>query len=216
MIKIIKPILSKDEHYYLSLSMGIDSVAIFHFLLSKNYKITPIHFNHGLRKQNDIMEEKFHNICEKFRLKGKSTKGSGFITEAECRSARLGFYELVASNGKIITAHHLNDWVESYLLNCFRGKPNHKPFELISEFPKFKILHPFLKSRKKDFKQYALRNGLIEFVVEDETNNIVKGSRRNWIRNILIPMMKDQKLNLEKYALRKIQEEVDRAVSSSL
>lgn len=215
MIKLIKPIFPKDNHYFLSLSMGVDSLAAFHFLLSKNYKITPVHFNHGLRKQNDLMEEKFYELCKKFGLKGKSARGSGFSTELDCRNARLSFYEFVGGE-YLVTAHHLNDWVESYLLNCFRGKPDQKPFELMSEFPKFKILHPFLLSRKKDFEQYVIRNGLYDFVIEDETNAIIEGSRRNWIRNFLIPSMKNQKLSLEKYALKKIQEEVDKVVASSL
>jgi tRNA(Ile)-lysidine synthetase-like protein len=208
MIRIIKSILPKDKVYSLSLSMGIDSVAAFHFLLSKGYRISPIHFNHGLREQNNIMEQKFFEICKKFNVNGIARKGTGLNSEAECRTARLEFYESVAEN--IVTAHHLNDWLESYLLNCFRGKPNHNPFEIVSTFPKFKILHPFLISRKKDFEEYVLRNKLKEFVVEDETNSINKGSRRNWIRNFLIPEMKNQKLSLEKYALKEIQKEVDK------
>lgn len=216
MIKFIK-IISKSEKVFLSLSMGIDSVAAFHYLLSKGYNFTPIHFNHKLRPQNDIMEKKFFELCKHFNLNGKTGNGIGFehsvcYTESDCRRARLKFYESLG--GTILTAHHLNDWVESYLLNCLRGKPNHKPFELISEFSEFKIIHPFLLSRKKDFIEYVSRNGLKEFVEEDETNFITKGSRRNWIRKKLIPDMKDQKLSLEKYALREIKKELDNRLKS--
>lgn len=217
MIKLIKNILSSSNNF-LSLSMGTDSVAAFHFLLAKGYKFTPVHFNHNLRNQNHIMEAKFFKLCEKFNLKGKAGRREFnqeiCVTEKDCREARLNFYSSL--EGNIITAHHLNDWVESYLLNCLRGKPNHTPFELISNFPKFKIFHPFLLSRKEDFVQYVSRNGLKEFVVEDETNFIVKGSRRNWIRNKLIPDMKEQKLSLEKYAIRKIKEELDKQMVNKL
>lgn len=212
MIKLIKSILPSDNNF-LSLSMGVDSVAAFHFLLVKGYDFIPIHFNHNLRDQNHIMEAKFFELCNKFNLKGRCGSNLFFnhgvcVTEKDCREARLKFYSSL--EGNIITAHHLNDWVESYLLNCLRGKPNHNPFELISFFPNFKIFHPFLLSRKEDFFQYVSRNGLKEFVVEDETNFVTKGSRRNWIRNKLIPEMKEQKLSLEKYAMRKIKEEVDK------
>ena len=216
MIKFIK-VFPKNEKFFLSLSMGVDSVAAFHYLLSKEYKFVPVHFNHNLRSQNDIMEKKFFDLCKKFNINGKAGSKLGFnygvcITEADCRNARLNFYKSLGGN--IVTAHHLNDWVESYLLNCLRGKPHHKPFELISEFSEFKIIHPFLLSRKKDFFEYVSRNGLKEFVEEDETNFLVKGSRRNWVRNKLIPDMKDQKLSLEKYALREIKKEIDKGLKS--
>jgi len=44
----------------------------------------------------------------------------------------------------------------------------------------------------------------MKYVVEDQTNFVVKGSRRNWVRNDIIPQMTKQKLSLEKYAERKI------------
>jgi tRNA(Ile)-lysidine synthase TilS/MesJ len=120
----------------------------------------------------------------------------------------------VTAPKEIITAHHLNDYVESYLLNCFRGHPNHTPIEFFSEFniedkkyfdgKYYKIIHPFLLSTKRDFRQYLERNNYMKYVVEDETNVENKGSRRNWLRNIIIPEMKKNKISLEKFAKNKI------------
>lgn len=205
MIKIIKSILPKDKHYYMAVSMGVDSVSALFWLRSKGYQITPMHFNHNLRAQNGLMHEKFNQLCEKLGLEGKSeiwTKYKG--TEAECRQARLDFYSRVAKAGTIITAHHLNDWVESYLMNCLRGHPNKHPFELESKFRDFTVVHPFLLTRKQDFKQFIERNGWLDWIVEDESNLIIKGSRRNWLRNFVLPEMARQRLSLEKYAKRKI------------
>lgn len=204
MIKIIKQILPKERHYFLAVSMGVDSVAALFWLKSKGYDFTPLHFNHNLRAQNGIMQDRFIDICNRLNLDGKTEIGIGLKTEEECRRARLNFYSNVAKGGTIITAHHLNDWVESYLLNCLRGHPSHRPFELISDFEDFKIIHPFLLSRKKDFQQYLERNGWMQYVVEDDSNKITKGSRRNWVRCVIIPQMKNQKLSLEKFAKRKI------------
>lgn len=207
MIKVIKKILPKDKKYHLALSMGVDSVAALFWLKSKNYDVIPIHFNHNLRAQNGIMHEKFLNLCEKLNLENKSEIWTGGLgkTESDCRKARLDFYSKIAKNGTIITAHHIDDWIENYLLNCFRGHPTHRPFELESKFENFKIIHPFLLTRKKDFKEFLERNNWNEWVVEDQTNGIIKGSRRNWIRNELLPKMIGQKLSLEKYAKRKIE-----------
>ncbi len=203
MIKIIKEILPKDKKYYFAVSMGIDSVAAFIFLKVKGYDVNPIHFNHKLRSQNDFMEMKFLELCEATNSKPIIGYGENLSTEAECRTARLNFYEKKCC-GIIITAHHMDDYIESYLLNCFRGHPDRDPIPLKSQFNNFTIIHPFLLSRKKDFKQYLDRNGYLRYTIEDETNNFAKGSRRNWIRQQIIPEMTKNKLSLEKFAERRI------------
>lgn len=209
MIKIIKNIVTKDQHYFVAVSMGVDSVAAFLWLKSKNYNITPVHFNHKIRPQNDLMESKFIELCDKLKFNYKIGHGSGdLITEKDCRQARLEFYNSL-DGGSLITAHHLNDYVESYLLNCFRGNPHHSPFELISYFENYKVIHPFLLTRKKDFLQYLARNDYLKYTVQDESNSITKGSRRNWIRSKIIPEMKSNKLSLEKFAKRSVIKLID-------
>jgi tRNA(Ile)-lysidine synthetase-like protein len=204
MIKIYKKLLDEKSHYFLACSMGVDSVAALFWLKSKGYNITPLHFNHNLRAQNGTMHEKFLEVCRFLNIEGKSEIGINLNTEADCRNARLNFYARATQNGTIITAHHLNDWVESYILNCFRGHPHHTPIEFESQFENFKIIHPFLQTRKKDFRQFLERNNYLRFVVEDQSNFTTKGSRRNWVRNVIIPEMTKQKFSLEKYAKRKI------------
>lgn len=216
MIKIIKQIMPKDGKYHMAVSMGCDSVAALFWLRWKGYTVTPLHFNHNLRPQNAVMHEKFIRLCEKLGLEGRSeiwVKGMG--TEAECREARLDFFSRNAKDGVVVTAHHLDDWVENYLLNCFRGHPHHKPFELESKFPHFTVAHPFLPTRKADFSEFLDRNGWKEWVVEDETNKVVKGSRRNWIRRQILPEMTRQKLSLEKFAKRKIKK-MEEALAKSI
>ena len=204
MIKVIKKILPKDRIYHVAVSMGVDSVAALVFLRSKGYKVIPIHFNHNMRAQNYDMMDRFHTFCDHLNLVGHCHIGIDLNTEAGCRDARLEFYKTVAKNGTVVTAHHLNDWVESYLLNCLRGHPNHNSFELVSDFDSFCINHPFLLSKKTDFIEYLDRHDLMKYTVEDETNDQTKGSRRNWIRNYLIPEMQTKKLSLEKFAKRHI------------
>jgi tRNA(Ile)-lysidine synthetase-like protein len=205
MIKIVKQVLPKDRHYHVAVSMGSDSVAALFWMRWKGYDITPVHFNHNLRAQNGVMHDKFLELCHHLGLDKKSEVWlKGFGTEAECRDARLEFFARECRGSTIVTAHHLDDWVESYLLNCFRGHPNHHPFELESQFPDFKIAHPFLPTTKRDFTEFLERNGWTEWVVRDETNSSTSGSRRNWIRHNIIPEMSRQKLSLEKYARRRI------------
>lgn len=205
MIKIIKQVMPKGARYHMAVSMGADSVAALFWMRWKGYDVVPLHFDHNLRAQNAVMHERFLKLCDKLAVPGLSevwSKGTG--TESECRQARLDFYGRHAAGGVVVTAHHMDDWIENYLLNCLRGHPGHRPFEIRSRFPNFDIIHPFLPTRKKDFLQFLERNGWMEWVVEDETNRVVKGSRRNWIRNKILPEMTRQRISLEKYAKKRI------------
>jgi tRNA(Ile)-lysidine synthetase-like protein len=230
MIKVIKQLVNKESKYFFALSMGVDSLGAFLWMRNRGYNLIPVHFNHKLRPQNDLMEDKFNKMCSDLEIKYfdcrssdrfrilTSILGDADTTEAASRDLRLKFYEHIVSDvtapKEIITAHHLNDYVESYLLNCFRGHPNHTPIEFFSEFniedkqyfdgKYYRIIHPFLLSTKKDFRQYLERNNYMKYVVEDETNVENKGSRRNWLRNIIIPEMKKNKISLEKFAKNKI------------
>lgn len=235
MIKIIKQLVPRKSSpvnsYLFSISMGVDSVAAFMWMKAKGYHVIPIHFNHGIREQNSLMNDKFYALCDMYHLKEKysETNSSGYTpkTESEYRKLRLKFYQRAANWASahfyfeemptIITAHHLNDYVENYLLNCFRGHPNYVPIEFCTKFipleenqdlfsSNYKIIHPFLLTRKRDFRQFLERNNYLRLVVEDETNIINKGSRRNWIRNKIIPEMTENKLCLEKFAKRKIED----------
>lgn len=204
MIKAIKSLIDKSEGLYVATSMGSDSVACLHWMLRKRYRLKAIHYNHKMRPQNDEMEKKFQDFCNDFKVEGICGFGSNLKTEQECRAARINFFSQQAELKKVVTAHHLNDWVEGYILNCFRGKNEHDPIPLLSSFKNFEIVHPFLLTRKKDFEQYVDRNKLNHYIVEDETNTILKGSRRNWIRHKIIPEMEKNQLSLEKFAKRKI------------
>ncbi len=216
MIKFIREIC-QTEDLYLAVSMGVDSLAACDYLRSIDVKFTPIHFNHQLRRQNILMENQFrsfiaNNYVDGYNRRIGSTSDFGPKTESECRKLRLKFYSEVCIGQKnpiIITAHHLDDVVESYLLNCFRGHANYKPFNLVSDFGEFKIAHPFLLTEKADFERFIENNDLGSWVVKDETNDQITGSRRNWIRNNIIPEMAAQKISLKKYCRRLIHQEIE-------
>ena len=208
-------------------SMGVDSVAASHFY-GKNIKEKYIkqnyhkfwgvrHFNHNQRPQNDAMEASFKH----FSLKYDTIDSDRFPcyspvdltelikenkTEDGLRKARLKYIELFMHRSIIITAHHLDDATESYMLNVLRGKEGFLPIPFITEVGSNLIVHPFLFTKKKDFREYAERNDLMKFVVEDETNKVTKGSRRNFIRNEIMPLIQREKMGLDTIVKKKMNE----------
>lgn len=191
-----------DSDSYIALSGGVDSIAAAIIAKRKFGIDKAYHFNHKLRPQNDVMETKVRKFCEKFGFELIVKRGDKLKSEAECRHARInGFFTIVGGN--LITAHHLDDATESYLLNVFRSHENYLPIPIVSDFPTGKILHPFLLFEKKQFQQIVQKEQLTQYVEEDSTNSESKGSRRNWIRNELIPFVETQKIGLKTLVRKK-------------
>lgn len=209
----------KNTPIGVAVSMGIDSVAALLYLRARGYNVVPIHYNHNLRFQNDVMQLQFCKLITENNFIGKTNITSHpktDKTESQCRNNRIDYFRQICNENNIkyvVTAHHLDDCVESYLLNCFRGHPDYQPIKLVSDFVSFKIVHPFLLTEKCDFESYvnSYDNGKYKkYVVVDETNDVVKGSRRNWIRNVIVPELASQKISLKKFCREQIRKQVEK------
>jgi tRNA(Ile)-lysidine synthetase-like protein len=190
---------------YFAFSSGVDSVALAHWIKNRFKKsVTLAHFNHRIRPQNDHMEDAARIFAEDFGFDLVIDKREDHMetdfSEASLRNHRLNFYKKLDNN--VLTAHHLDDAVESYLMNCFDGTPEYIPIKfktvLINnvvlspdvdgtKIPTgYSIFHPFLLSTKTDIENYAKEHDLMRYVVVDETN-CKNECRRNMIRNEIIP-----------------------------
>lgn len=190
------------------LSAGSDSIAVLHFL-NKNralvsklfnvekYTLKAFHFNHKLRPQNDIMQQTAIELCEHLNVPLHVKCSESFIaTEQDAREQRFNAIETLVENHLLITGHHLNDCVESYLMNVFRGHEGYMPMPLMTKLTHNMITKPFLFTTKKSLNQYVKYYKLDSFIVEDETNQNTKGSRRNFIRNKIIPHLDKENMGL--------------------
>jgi tRNA(Ile)-lysidine synthase TilS/MesJ len=232
MIKFSKEImelaLAKMPHrnrIRLLCSTGVDSIAASHYYHTKvensyrdlkygSYAI--MHFNHQQREQNDLMESKFRNFgydCDIPRCSPILLKTHGYFgnntepTEDGLRQARLNYIKNNHDHTIFITAHHLDDATESYILNVLRGKEGFQPIPFMTEVGTNLIVHPFLFTKKKDFIDYVYKNeNLRSYIVEDETNRITKGSRRNFIRNEIIPLIDKEQMGLSTIVEKKMKE----------
>jgi tRNA(Ile)-lysidine synthase len=151
------------------------------------------------------MQSSVERFCDQHNIKLTVAKRQSDDTiksniEDVLRKQRLKFFSSL--NKDIILCHHLNDAVESYLMNTLKGCPEYIPIPIITKFHdnNFNIIRPFLKTKKKDIESYVINNNLYDFVVEDPTNNDNK-YRRNLIRNSILPSL--DKFGLEKVVLKK-------------
>jgi tRNA(Ile)-lysidine synthase TilS/MesJ len=202
-------------------SMGVDSVAATHYCFNSNklkgrdgnnLLLSMEHFNHGLRDQNDKMEEMYDKYMyhPEIGFCGYPARRLKDLvknhTEDGLRRARLEWIKNYHDCKIFITAHHLDDATESYMLNVLRGKEGFLPIPFITEVGSNLIVHPFLFTKKSDFREYAEKKDLMKFVVEDETNKVTKGSRRNFIRNEVMPLLQREKMGIDTIVKKKMQE----------
>ena len=81
-------------------------------------------------------------------------------------------------NFPIITCHHLDDCVETYIFSCLRG------FQSVIPYSRGNVIRPFLLNEKIEFYKLCKEKN-VPFI-EDESNDFVDHSR-NRIRHNIIP-----------------------------
>jgi len=208
----------KPNTITLMLSSGVDSIAVAHFIINNKHqfaslmqtdvsdlKVQAFHFNHKLRPQNEQMEQSTISFCARFNTHIITNHAlTNLVSEMDARQARYGSVVESINNSIVVTAHHLDDCIESYLMNSLRGHEGYQPIPFCSRMQNTVLTHPFLFHSKEELKQYCCHHNLMSYVVEDETNKITRGSRRNFIRNELIPLLQKENIHLKKTVSNKM------------
>lgn len=176
MIKVLGNI-PKGE-FGLACSGGVDSMAILDFLLSGKYRPHVLYFNHNTSHGDDA--EKFiTDYCLSKDLKltiGQTNLKPTSNKEKIWSDARYEFFSKF--DFPIITCHHLDDCVETYIFSCLRG------FQSVIPYSKGNVIRPFLLNEKSVFSNWCNDKG-VPFI-EDMSNDCVDFSR-NRIRHNIVP-----------------------------
>jgi tRNA(Ile)-lysidine synthase len=162
-----------------ALSGGVDSVAVTDFL-SRNHDVSCAFFHHDTENSErayrfvaefcaDRYIPLFTGVITKTKPKKKSQ-------EEHWRDQRYEFLESL--NLPIVTAHNLDDCVETYLHSSLHGQAKVIPNQ------RNNILRPFLTTPKAEFVSWCIRKELSW--CEDSSNTDTK-YQRNYIRHELMP-----------------------------
>ena len=195
----------KTDKIALGLSGGVDSIALFHLLVTKykdSYKeLVAFHINHGLREQSyeeaEFVENFVKNYNVKFYKKELNMKDlvrdSHTSEEMLARKLRYEAFEEMSSlegGVKLITAHHKNDQVENILMRLLSGRS--MDYNLMIDekttIGELRVCRPLLNVLKTDLEQYADKNDLKYYV--DSTNFDTDYTRNN-IRHNIVPLLND-------------------------
>lgn len=106
-------------------------------------------------------------------------KPHGQSQEEWWRNCRYDFFDGLGDTlGPIVTAHHLNDSVETYLWSALHGTAKVIPYQRNS------VVRPFLTTPKSEFVEWCTRHGV---AWSEDTSNLDTAYTRNYIRHTMMP-----------------------------
>ena len=196
---------TKEDRLALALSGGVDSIVLFHLLVTKyrhTYKeLAVFHINHGLRKESyeeaEFVEKFVSNYDIRFYKKelemNSLVRDKHISEEMLARELRYkAFNEMAAKENitKILTAHHKNDQVENILMRLLTGRSMDYNLAIDNKgrHGNLTIYRPLLNVLKETLEQYAQENNLKYYT--DESNFDTDYTRNN-IRHNIIPLLND-------------------------
>lgn len=180
----------KGKTVYVAFSGGVDSLGI--ALLYKNMKfdVHLLHFNHGCSVSNDI-ESGCRLLANELDLPltigyNDSLPKKGQSVEDAWRRARYRFlYSAVPDGGYLLSGHHLDDAVETWIWSSMHGNGKIiEPLQHIEYNGKtIYLTRPFLMTEKEKIVDMVNYRGHVP--VPDECNKD-NGLVRNYIRNVMM------------------------------
>lgn len=188
----------EQKKLFLAVSGGLDSMVLVHLFQQLDFEIAILHCNFQLRglesfgDQNFIQNHAQENNIPIFITQFDTTafaKDYKLSTQVAARELRYSwFYEQLEANNfdYLLTAHHADDTIETFLINLTRGTG----LEGLTGIPKQndKVIRPLLCFTRQEIEDYAKENK-IEW--REDSSNASDKYLRNKIRHHLIPILKE-------------------------
>ncbi|QXP71983.1 tRNA lysidine(34) synthetase TilS [Polaribacter sp. R2A056_3_33] len=188
----------KDKKLLIAISGGVDSVVLAHLLSTLKFNISLAHCNFNLRPiECDIDEEFVKKLGKNLNTKvftihfnttefAKENKQS---TQIAARNLRYDWFnELIEKHqfDYILTAHHADDNLETFLINLTRGAG----LDGLTGIPEINgnIVRPLLKFSREEILTFVKENNISWR--EDKSNASTKYIR-NKIRHQILPVLKE-------------------------
>lgn len=187
-----------NKKLLLATSGGLDSMVMAHLFHKLKYEVALVHCNFQLRGMESFGDQKFvQDYAEANEIPIFVTQ---FDTEAFAKDYRLStqvaardlrynwFYELLETEkyDYILTGHHADDNVETFLINLSRGTG----LEGLVGIPEQndKIIRPLLLFSREEIANYANEN---DIRWREDSSNASDKYLRNKIRHDLVPLFKE-------------------------
>lgn len=186
-----------SDRLLLAVSGGLDSMVMLQLSQTCGFSVGVAHVNFQLRGAESDGDEQFvknycavHNIpifVQCFQTNNYAMEKKLSIQMA-ARELRYGWFEEVLNKEGfryVATAHHLNDSLETVLINLARGTG----IEGMIGIPvkSGNRIRPILFATKSEIENYAAQQGI---AWREDSSNLTDDYQRNFIRHQIIPALK--------------------------
>ena len=194
---------SDEDILVLAVSGGVDSMVLWYLIESTGQPYIIAHCNFGLRGEESDGDEAM--VREKALALGRSVFVKSFDTEQYAKEKQISiqmaarelryawFKDLMIQEGatKLLTAHHLNDNVETVLLNQVRGTSILGLSGIA--YANGEVIRPLLSFSKEEMHSFAKQEQLDW---REDSSNTKTDYKRNFIRQEVIPPLAKLNPNL--------------------
>ncbi|WP_299623447.1 tRNA lysidine(34) synthetase TilS [uncultured Tenacibaculum sp.] len=195
----------EEEPFLIAVSGGIDSVVLVHLFHSLGFSFSIAHCNFKLRSTASDLDEKFvKTLGEQLKIKvfvkefdtSQYATSNNLSIQLAARELRYNWFHSlleIEQLNYILTAHHADDNLETFLINLTRSSG----LDGLIGIPKKQgnLVRPLLPFSREEIENYAKEQGINWR--EDESNAELK-YLRNRIRHKIIPELKDIAPNILK------------------
>lgn len=193
--------LLSSRQILVAFSGGLDSTVLLHQLVqwrTENPGVTlrAIHVHHGLSANADAWVKHCENICQQWQVplvvERVQLAQEGLGIEAQARQARYQAFARTLLPGEVlVTAQHLDDQCETFLLALKRGSgpAGLSAMAEVSEFAGTRLIRPLLARTRGELEQWARQYDLRW--IEDESNQD-DSYDRNFLRLRVVPLLQQR------------------------
>ncbi len=188
----------RGKKLLLAVSGGIDSMVLLHLFRQSDFNISVAHCNFNLRGTESDGDEAFvESVCNNHNIKlfvnyfdtEKYADLHKLSIQVAARQLRYNWFnELLEKEAfdYLLTAHHLDDSIETFLINFTRGTG----LEGLTGIPQQndKIIRPLLIFSHEEIEHYAQEN---EIEWREDSSNASDKYLRNKLRHNVIPILKE-------------------------
>lgn len=189
------------QNIAVAVSGGVDSMVAVHWLMRGRFDFKVVHVNHSTPMAN-----RYEIFVSEFCLRHQLALETYHVTaEPAVRQSHEDFwrqerYQFFKSQKvPVITAHHLDDVVETWIWSSLHGQSKTIPLRHAN------VVRPFLLWRKSNMLNFAERNNIAW--IEDPTNTCTDYTR-NLIRHELLPLALKVNPGLHKVVAKKIKQDI--------
>jgi tRNA(Ile)-lysidine synthase len=187
----------KDKKLLLAVSGGVDSMVLLDLFYKLRFDICVVHCNFQLRgKESDADEMLVRETCQDrfipYFIESFDTldfaKENKLSIQLAARKLRYDWFQEIISLGfdYVLTAHHLDDNVETFLINFIRGTG----LEGLTGIPaqNGNIIRPLLPFSRLEIENYALEKNI---QWREDSSNASDKYFRNKLRHNIVPILKE-------------------------